>query len=72
MLSFDLADEGRTIRIYFDEEGMAKLNKAMEEVRADGDHIHLRTAADGGTELDETTPRGKKAIYEVVLNWVRD
>jgi hypothetical protein len=38
MLSFDLADEGRTIRIYFDEEGMEKLNKAMEEVRADGDH----------------------------------
>jgi hypothetical protein len=72
MLSFDLADEGRTIKIYFDEDGMAKLNKALEEVRTDGDHIHLLTPANGGRHLDETTPRGKQAIGEVILNWVGD
>jgi hypothetical protein len=70
MLSFSLADEGRTVEISCDEEGMAKLIKALEEVRADGDHIHLRTPADGGRDLNEKTPWGKDAIYEVVLNWV--
>lgn len=72
MLSFSLADEGRTIEISCDQEGMAKLINALERVRADGNHIHLLTPADGGRDLDDKTPWGTEAIYEVVLNWVRD
>jgi hypothetical protein len=72
VLSFSLADEGRTVEINCDEEGMAKLIKAPERVRADGGHIHLRALADGGRDLDEKTPWGTDAIYEVVLNWIRD
>jgi hypothetical protein len=69
MLSFSLADEGRTVEISCDEEGMAKLIKALERVRADSDHIHLRTRANGGHDLDEKDPWGIEGIGEVVLNW---
>jgi hypothetical protein len=71
MLSFALSDQGRTVVINFDEEGMTKLIKAFERVRVHG-HIHLRTAADGGGDLDEKTPWGGDVIYEVVLNWAGD
>jgi len=72
MLSFALADEGRTVKIYCDEEGMAKLVKGLERLRAEGDHIHLLTPSNGGHELDEKTPRGKKAVGEVILEWAHD
>jgi hypothetical protein len=72
MLSFALSDEGRTVIINCDEEGMGKLIKALERLRADGNHIHLRTLADGGRDLDEKTPWGEDAIYEVILNWTGD
>jgi hypothetical protein len=72
MLSFDLAEEDRTVKIYCDENGMATLIKALERVRADGDHIHLRTPANGGRDLDEKDPWGQEAITEVILNWVGD
>jgi hypothetical protein len=39
-------------------------------VRADRDHIHLRTRVDGGRDLDEKTPWGEKAVCHVILNWV--
>ncbi len=51
---------------------MAKLIEARERVRADGDYMHLLTPSNGGRELDEKTPRGKEAIGEVILEWVRD
>jgi hypothetical protein len=35
MLSFALGDEGRTVKISCDEEGMAKLIKALERLRVD-------------------------------------
>jgi hypothetical protein len=72
MLSFNLAAEGKTVEISCDEEGMAKLIKALERVRADRDHIHIRTPANGGRDLDEKTPWGQEAIGEVILNWVGD
>lgn len=72
MLSFNLADEGKTVEISCDEEGMAKLIKALERVRAQGDHIHLCTPSNGGRELDEKNPWGQEAIGEVILNWVAE
>jgi hypothetical protein len=70
MLSFELANEGRAIEISFDEQRMAALIKALERVRADGDHIHLCTPSNGGRELSEKNPWGKEAIGEVIINWV--
>jgi hypothetical protein len=70
MLSFTIANEGRAVEISCDEEGMATLIKALENVRADGDHLHLCTPSNGGRDLSETTPWGGEAIGEVIINWV--
>ncbi len=72
MLSFEIVHQHSAIRISCDEEGMEKLIKALERVRADGDHVHLRMPADSGRDLDEKNPWGEKTIYEVILNWVGD
>jgi hypothetical protein len=56
MLSFQLANEGRAIEISLDEQGMAALIKALERVRADGDHIHLCTPSNDGHDLSEKNP----------------
>jgi hypothetical protein len=58
------------LEINCDEKGMAVLIKALESVRADGDHIHLLTPSNGGRELDEIDPWGKPGIGEVIINWV--
>jgi hypothetical protein len=70
MLSFELANEGRAIEISLDEQGIVALIKALERVRADGDHIHLCTPSNGGRDLSEKSPWGKEAIGEVIINWV--
>lgn len=70
MLSFELANAGRAIEISCDEAGMAALIKALERVRADGDHLHLRTPSNGGRDLSEKSPWGQDAIGEVIINWV--
>jgi hypothetical protein len=70
MLSFDLANEGRAVEISCDEQGMATLIKALEKVRANGDHVHLLTPENGGRGLDAINPWGKQALGEVIINWV--
>ena len=70
MLSFELANEGRAIQIFCDQQGLAAFIAAVEKARKDGDHIHLRTPADSGRDLSATNPSGHRAIPEVVLNWV--
>jgi hypothetical protein len=75
MLGFQLTDEGRTIQIYCDEEGGAVLIRALEKLRADGGHVHLRTRSDGasrGLELSEKDPWGRGTIPEVIIDWVGD
>jgi hypothetical protein len=72
MLSFELANEGRAVEISCDEQGMTALIKALERVRAQGDHIHLCTPSNGGRDLDEKNPWGGEAIGEVIINWVGD
>lgn len=75
MLGFQLADEGRAIQIYCDEEGMAVLIRALEKLRADGGHVHLRTRSDGasrGFELSEKDPWGRNTIPEVIIEWEAD
>jgi hypothetical protein len=70
MLSSQLAHQATAIRINCDEEGMAKLIKALQRIRADGDQGDLRIPLDN--DLDENNPWGEKAIYQVVLSWVGD
>jgi hypothetical protein len=72
MLAFEIAYEGKAIVICCDEQGMTKLIKALERARADGNHIHLRTPANGGRDLDERDPWGQQAISEVIINWVSE
>lgn len=72
MLSFELANEGRAVEISCDEQGMTALIKALERVRAKGDHIHLCTPSNGGRDLSEKNPWGGAAIGEVIINWVGD
>jgi hypothetical protein len=70
MLSFEIENSGREIHISCDEQGMAALIKAIERARADCDHIHIRTPANGGRELSEKSPWGYDAVGEVVIHWV--
>ncbi len=73
MLSFELANEGRGIQIYCDEEGMATLVRALEKVRSGGDHLHLLTPSNGGRrglDLSEKNPWGGDTIPEVIIDWV--
>jgi hypothetical protein len=75
MLSFELANEGREIQICCDEEGMAILIRALNKVRAEGDHVHLLTPECGayrGLELSGKNPSGQDTIPEVIINWAGD
>lgn len=71
MLTFHIERQGKAIQICCDDEGMAVLIKALEDVRTEG-HLHLRTPENGGRELNEKDPWGIKAIGEVMLDWVGD
>lgn len=72
MLSFELTEEGRTILIHCDEEGMAALIKALERLRAQGDHVQVLTPSNGGHVLSEHSPSGKDVIREVIIEWEGD
>ena len=52
MLSFELIESGKTIQICADDEGLALLRNALERVTSSG-HLHLRTIANGGNELND-------------------
>lgn len=72
MLSFRIVNSGRGIQMHCDDEGVAVLMNAIERLRRDQDHIHLRTPSNGGRELDEQTPFGLEAIGEVIIDWEGD
>jgi hypothetical protein len=66
MLSFDVIESGKTIQICADDEGLSVLRRALDGVTGSG-HLHLRTFANGGNELNETNPWGQVAIGEVII-----
>ena len=66
MLSFELIESGKTIQICADDEGLALLRNALERVTSSG-HLHLRTIANGGNELNDKNPWGQAAIGEVII-----
>lgn len=72
MLSFQLINQGQGIQVNCDEQGMTTLLDALKKVQPTGGHIHLRTPANGGKELDEKTPWGEDTVSEVVITWTGD
>jgi hypothetical protein len=66
MLSFEVIEAGKAIQIFADDEGLSLLQKALERVTSAG-HLHLRSSANGGKELNDMNPWGKPAIGEVII-----
>ncbi len=66
MLSFELIETGNAIQIFADGEGLFLLQTALEKVKTSG-HVHLRTTANGGKELNDANPWGKATIGEVII-----
>jgi hypothetical protein len=67
MLSFEIIQSGKTIQIYADTDGLLILRKALERVTSAG-HLHLRSSANGGKELNDANPWGQAAIGEVIIS----
>lgn len=70
MLCFEITSDG--IQIDCDQEGMEIIIKAFERVKADGDHIHLRSSAYGGTDLSDKTLWDRPAVGMVTITWYGD
>jgi hypothetical protein len=66
MLSFEVIESGKAIQICADDEGLRVLRKALERVTSAG-HLHLRTIANGGNELNDANPWGQAAVGEVII-----
>jgi hypothetical protein len=72
MLSFEIerGAGGETINITCDAEGMSILLKALATlVGQRASHLHLCGPSSGGSELNETTPWGKVAVSEVMIDY---
>ena len=67
MLSFQLTNDNRTIQVHCDDPGVSALIEVLEQLRGSGNHVHLRSAKDGGKVLSDTTPFGELAIREVII-----
>lgn len=67
MLSFEIIESGKAIQIYADDDGLLLLRQALERVTSAG-HLHLRSSANGGTELNDANPWGQAAIGEVIIS----
>jgi hypothetical protein len=75
MLSFQIDNALRNgneiVRINCDAEGMSVLLKALAAIVGErASHVHLRGPRAGGSELNETTPFGKRAVSEVIIDYV--
>lgn len=71
MLSFQIVNS-QELHICCDDHGMATLIGALEKIRPDGGHVHLRSPSCGGHDLDEETPWREKAVCEVIITWAGD
>jgi hypothetical protein len=66
MLSFEVIEAGKAIQIFADDEGLSLLQRALEQVTSSG-HLHLRSIANGGKELNDANPWGQAAVGEVII-----
>ena len=70
MLSFQVADTGRTVKVFCDAKGMAILLSALAKLVGErASHVHLRTPGEGGNDLNEKTPWGEEAALEVMIQY---
>ena len=67
VLSFEIAESGTAIQIFVDQDGLAILQEALDNLKSSG-HVHLRSRDSGGKELNDTNPWGKPTIGEVVIS----
>lgn len=65
MLSFEIVSD--EIRIFCDQKGMENLIKALERLKVDGDHIHLRSPSFLGHDIDDKTPWDDPAVGTATL-----
>lgn len=70
MLSFQIVND--EIQIYCDQKGLDSFIKALERLKADGDHIHLRSPSFLGQDIDDKTPWDDPAVGVVTLNWFEE
>ena len=70
MLSFQIINSGTAIQIHYDAEGMSVLLKALAKLIGEhASHCHLRAPSYGGSALSDTTPWGKPAVDEVIIDY---
>lgn len=72
MIGFTIREKENAIGICCDEDGIAALIEALEQLRSNRGHLHLRSPARGGHTLAEKTPWGEDAIAEVIITWAGD
>jgi hypothetical protein len=75
MLSFQIIDSGKAVRkgiqINCDAAGISVLMGALAKLVGErASHLHLCGPSAGGSDLVETTPWGKEAVYEVIITYV--
>ncbi len=71
MLSFEvrITKFGEEINVFADDAGLDYLIEVLQDLKQDeGGHIHLMADDPPLGNLDKTTPSGRKAILEVVIN----
>jgi hypothetical protein len=69
MLSFEIADNGHTIKIFLDEAGLKILSDTIEQLKKEESvDIMLRSPHCGGGDLSDTNPWGVEAVSEVLFS----
>jgi hypothetical protein len=66
VLSFEVTESGKAIQIHIDSDGLAILQKALNDLKTSG-HVHLRSRPNGGGELNHVNPWGKPTVEEVII-----
>ena len=62
MLSFEIIRKRKAIQICCDDEGLNRLVGTLENLRGTATHVHLRSPASGGNELNEKDPWGTTGV----------
>lgn len=69
MLSVSVDKDTGEVSVYCDTEGADLIRESLMVACKQG-HIHLRTQSCGGHELEELTPFGNPAVFEVIINYL--
>ena len=67
MLSFQIVRNAQAVQISCDDDGIDRLIATLRSLRGSGSHTPLWAPSRGGTELDDKSPFGERAIPEVII-----